>query len=584
LIFNARKLSVIFFTKQKPYASLPILLKKSNAIYQAPVDWGTLHYNPNPVKPNIQLSASIPLFLAGSLYGSVLHGQSPVTSFSASYVTAVSSVNNYTALPANPGVFSACYATSYTYTFSNSAANQFRLNSFNANGSSYFVAPASTATVKLRRVNNSNVTGDRSIVYMESTAASATPCPSPATLNFKPPYLDVMETVLNAGILNQGSDNIFTNAGNGDGNNNNIERVDILFPSSLNTASPTEAGFAIFDRGNNYQHDPFKIVAITSLDVNGDPASFGLVKTCTAGNGSNNNGNWGHPSVANGNKQFSSYVLRKDAAEARLRVSSNINQEIGGVFYTFADLGITAGQPLYGYALLGADGLATPGSAQLLNINDASVYPTGTTEAQGGLDLVAVNTVFATGSYVVLSLQIASFSGSMENGQGKLQWKLENVDGNEQVSLERSVDAITFSSVYSNRINVAAPSAPVEYTDRTAAGSGTYYYRLKITTEAGTAQYSRTLALHGDGTNTDWKVYPTVAERSQRLQLREIPDGYYTATFYNLGGVAQKVAFHIVNKEGWVSQPPGGLFPGIYWLRITGDGPAIPGGVKILIR
>lgn len=535
------------------------------------------------MKPNIQLSASILALLAGSLNLSALRAQSPVTSFFASYVTTASSVSNYTAVPASPGTFGACSSTPYIHTFSNGASNQLQLKNFNANGNTYFVAPASTATVKLRRVNNSNATGNRNIVYMESTAASATACPSPATLNFKPPYLDAMEMVLNAGMLNQGSDNIFTNTGNGDGNNNNIERVDILFPTRLNTASPTEAGFAIFDRGNNYQHDPFKIAAITSLDVNGDPASFGAVKTCTGGNGSNN-GNWGHPSLANGNKQFSVYVLRKDVADARLRVSSNINQEIGGVFYTFADLGITAGQSLYGYALLSADGPATPSSAQLLNINDAAVYPTTTTETQGGLDLVAVNTVFTTGSYVVLSLQIASFSGSIENGQGKLQWELGNVDDNEQVSLERSVDGSTFSAVYSNWINAATPSLPVEYTDRTATGGGTYYYRLKITTEAGTAQYSRTLALRGDGTNTDWKVYPTAAERSQPLQLREIPDGYYIATFYSLGGVAQKMPFHIINKEGWLSQPSGGLFPGIYWLRITGDGPAVPGGVKILIR
>jgi hypothetical protein len=41
---------------------------------------------------------------------------------------------------------------------------------------------------------------------------------------------------------------------------------------------------------------------------------------------------------------------------------------------------------------------ANPTSAQLLNLNDAAVYPTGTTEAQGGgLDLISVNTFSATG-------------------------------------------------------------------------------------------------------------------------------------------------------------------------------------------
>ncbi len=355
------------------------------------------------MKPAIPLAVGLPLLL---LLGqnSPLTAQSPITSYSASYQSASGSVQLYTALSVSLGAFGGCYGTLFTYSFSNGTSNQYKLNSFNANGNTYFVAPASASVVKLRRVNNTQAAGQRNIVYMESTSSTATACPLTAALNFKPPYVDGMEDLLAAGMLNQGTDNVFTNASNGDGNNNNIERVDVIFSSGLNTAIPSQAGFAIFDRGNNFQHDPFKIAAITSLNAAGDPAGFGPVKTCIGGNGSSN-GNWGHPSTANGNKQLACYVMRKDASDAYLRVSSNVNQEIGGVFYTFSDLGITAGQPLYGYALLGPDGIAAPTSSQLLNLNDASVYPTQTTEAMGGgLDLVAVNTVFATGGYVTLSL------------------------------------------------------------------------------------------------------------------------------------------------------------------------------------
>jgi hypothetical protein len=336
----------------------------------------------------------------------LLRSQSPITTISAAYQSSSSTVNSYTAqTAAGSGAFSSCLGNSFTQTFSNGTSNQYKLNSFNAGSNTYFPAPGVTAMVKLRRVDNAQVTGTRNLVYMETTAATANACPSPATLNFKPPYIDVMENLLAAGMLNQGTDNIFTNASNGDGDNNNIERVDVIFPSGLNTANPALAGFAIFDRGSSNAHDPFRIVAITSLDASGNPNGFGVVKTCIGGNGSNN-GSWGHPSTANGNKQFACYVLRKDASDTHLRVSSNVNQEIGGVFYSFTDLGITSGQPLYGYALLGPDGIASPTTAQLLNLNDATVYPTNTTEAAGGgLDLVAVNSVFETGTYVVLALQ-----------------------------------------------------------------------------------------------------------------------------------------------------------------------------------
>jgi hypothetical protein len=352
----------------------------------------------------MKLKLPIPLFCL-LVYGSTLSAQSPITAFSASYKSSTSPLSLYNALSVNVGTFSGCSASLFLYTFSNGTSNQYQLSSFHANGNTYLVAPASASVVKLRRVNNAQVTGNRNIVYMETTASSANACPLLAVLNFKPPYMDVMEDLLAGGMLNQGTDNVFTNASNGDGNNNNIERVDVIFPTGLNTMSPTQAGFAIFDRGPNFGHDAFKIAAITSLDAAGNPAGFGPVRTCTAGNGSNNNGSWGHPSTANGNSLLAVYVMRKDAAEPVLRVSSNINQEMGGVFYTFADLGIVKNKPLYGYALLGPDGIAAPTSAQLLNLADATVYPTTTTEASGGgLDLVAVNTVFATGSYIVLSL------------------------------------------------------------------------------------------------------------------------------------------------------------------------------------
>jgi len=366
------------------------------------------------MKPGTPLTFGL-LLLALLGYSGALTAQSPITAFSAYYQSNPGTVGLYTSLPVSIGSFSGCASKLYTYTFGNGASNQYKLNSFNANGNTYFVAPASASAVRLRRVNNSQVTGTRNIVYMETAASTATACPSGTNLNFKPPYMDGMEDLLAAGVLNQGTDNLFTNASNGDGNNNNVERVDVIFAGGLNTNSPTQAGFAIFDRGNNNAHDGFKIAAITSLDAAGNPAGFGPVKTCVAGNGSNN-GSWGHPSTVNGNKQLAYYVMRKDMPDTWLKASSSGNQELGGVFYTFADLGITAGQHLYGYALLGPDGIATPGSSQLLDLNDASVYPTQTTEASGGgLDLVAVNTVFATGSYVVLSLPAAPAPGPQQD-------------------------------------------------------------------------------------------------------------------------------------------------------------------------
>jgi len=510
------------------------------------------------------------------MFAPTVWGQSPVTSISATYQAQSGGISSYIATPVGSGAFGGCTTTSYTYTYNNGSSNQYVLNSFNAMGSSWLAAPTTAAKVRLRRVNNANVSGSRNIVYMETTALSAIACPLGIPLALKPSYVDSMELLLAGGVLNQGTDNLFTNASNGDGNNNNIERVDVIFSTGLNTAVPTQAGFAIFDRGANYQHDPFRIVAITSLDANGDPNGFGAVKTCTGGNGSNN-GSWGHPATAQGNRQFACYVLRKDVTDTRLRASSNVNQEIGGVFYTFSDLGISAGQTLYGYSLLGPDGVVNPSTAQLLNLNNSSVYPTTTTEAAGGgLDLVAINSVFATGSYVVLPVNITSFTGDVHDGEAQLQWQASD-DRNVSINLQRSLDGLSWNTIY-------GPATGDAYTDRTMP-SGTSYYRLVATT-SGQSSYSQILTLHQASApgNVSWKVFPTVVEKGQTITLDGLTDGYYTISFYNASGSCRRTTTNVFNGQARIGLPGSALPAGFYWLSLSTAGKQLPGNGRIFIR
>ena len=243
-----------------------------------------------------------------AFYAGDVRSQSPIVALTSGYLSSSSGVAPYTTTPApNSGTFSGCPTTNYSYSYSNGTSNILKLTGITTNGKSYSLANR-PAVLKLRRVNNAGVTGQRSIVWLESTVAP-TACPFSGRFDFKSPYTDVMETFLNNSIINQGTDNIFTNSSNSDGNNNNIERVDLIFPGGISSTSATDAGFALFDRGNNNAHDPFRIAAITSLDVNGDPASYGIVKTCVGGNGTNN-GSYGHTSLANGNQNLLVYVMR----------------------------------------------------------------------------------------------------------------------------------------------------------------------------------------------------------------------------------------------------------------------------------
>src|SRR5689334_24595093 len=102
--------------------------------------------------------------------------QSPIVALTSGYLSGNTGVAPYTATPApNSGTFSGCPNTNYNYSYSNGTSNILKLTGITTNGKSYSLANR-PAVLKLRRVNNAGVTGQRSIVWLESTVAP-TACP-----------------------------------------------------------------------------------------------------------------------------------------------------------------------------------------------------------------------------------------------------------------------------------------------------------------------------------------------------------------------------------------------------------------------
>ncbi|HVG15490.1 MAG TPA: hypothetical protein VM935_11035, partial [Chitinophagaceae bacterium] len=472
--------------------------------------------------------------------------QSGVTAITTAYTSTTTPVTNYTATPASSsGTFTGCVGTNYSYRFNNGTSNALRLLNITANNKNYFLA-SGASTIKLRRVNNSNVTGNRNIIFLESNAP-VSGCPTPAQFNFKSPYNDVMETFLNNNYINQGTDNIFTNSGNGDGNNNNIERVDVIFTSGIWSISAVDAGFALFDRGVNNNHDGFRIAAITSLNSSGDPASFGPLVTCTRGDGTTN-GSWGHPTTANGNIDLSVYVMRKEVAEPRLKSSAAVTQQIGGVFFSFVDLGVANGQTIYGYSLIGPDGITNPTNAQLLNINNTAVYPTNTTETVGGgLDLIAINASFSTGA-PTLPVSITTFSGNMCNQLAEFNWELEGVTGNSQLELEGSGDGINFSTATKILLPLKKVGAfGIQYRGDVS------YYRLKLV-NGDHISYSRVIHLRLPSIS-HFKIYPTQGNRNTQIVVEHFESDIASITLTSIDG--RKYQYnHAAKGRSRITIPP----------------------------
>ncbi|MEM7772855.1 MAG: DUF4347 domain-containing protein [Cyanobacteria bacterium P01_A01_bin.37] len=282
------------------------------------------------------------------------------------------------------------------YNFQVGAQNDLVIEGFNAshNGvSESFSFSILVDQIKIQRKNNSSTDFERDIFWYERESKSSD------TLNFKPSYSSTLEEVLGSNVINRGADNLFANSG--DRNVNNIERVDFVATEGLSASSVNlnDIGFLLLERGGN---DPLKIAPITAIDGTGTPTSFGTLTTVDTNS-------WGRSQYRLGVE-----VLNEGSNGAQPTQTASITQRLYGAFLSYQDLGITADQTFFGYAVFPND---VNSRNDLVGLID---FPTNTSanSGQGGLDLVAGGGIYTRDSANIISPPIAtnnSISGTSGN-------------------------------------------------------------------------------------------------------------------------------------------------------------------------
>ena len=290
---------------------------------------------------------------------------------------------------ANGAAGSGLAATNFDYRYGNLSGainNRIFLNHFVAGGTSYYYEYAPVVTIVLNRVNNAAVTGVRDLVFNEGAINTA---PAPDQMNINPLHVPDMSTLLARNDdVRSGADNLFGNAGDANGNNNNIERIDVKLNGTdgFFVIKPERQGFAVFERGVAAAHDGFTISLITAIDGTGNPTGYtGLIRVVAADYGATN-------PIGNAN-----YVVsRRDGGVGNLLASSTPAAEgIGGVFFDFEDFGIGAHTTVYGYSIAAADFPPAATAADMVNFASATNFPITTPSGgTGGLDLAGVTGVF----------------------------------------------------------------------------------------------------------------------------------------------------------------------------------------------
>ncbi|MDQ6622862.1 MAG: hypothetical protein M3Y86_05185, partial [Verrucomicrobiota bacterium] len=252
------------------------------------------------------------------------------------------------------------------YTYENS---QQTLTGFSTATSNYAISSGAD-NVFVRR---NNTTANQSSNWYTSSGVGT---------NLSGTHEDSYTQMLRSNNVLSGSDNTFANTGTG-GQFGNIERIDFTWNSGLTVNN--SLAFAVFDRGAAGAHDGFGIAAITGIDAAGNPTAFGSLLIVASG--------WGGATNPIGDMNYRLFrYANGDDLTATTDSTGTATQGIGGIVLTAADLGLTNGSTVYGYALMGSDVTAS-NSAQLLDWLNGTYYPTTTdgNTGGGGIDLASFN-------------------------------------------------------------------------------------------------------------------------------------------------------------------------------------------------
>jgi hypothetical protein len=415
-------------------------------------------------------------------------GQTPVNTFSTvSNNVIAGGTSNQTVTSNANSVNGIQPSTNYTVKYNNTG--NVSITDFTIASKTY-VKFSSFDTIIIRRVANAWIptSGNKQHVYCEGpgTVDNVTHIiPLPVAYPVVSGYA-YMERVMKEGYINRGSDNLFNNDSASDRTYNNIERVDFVYKAGMATISPSSAGFLIAERGGN---DAFKIVAIKSIDANGNPTSFGTVLSV------------GTASYGSAIYSAATYVMRKDISDNVLRPFSLVpSQSVKAIFIKFSDLGITAGQNVYGYALMANDVTATT-SAQLLNYTSNTYFPQTTTTANGGMDLSSAPGIFHTDMY--LAGHYLNLSAQNKNCEQLLEWTDDDNMQVKEYQVEKSIDREIFEKI---AVVNGMGSSLKSFTDKNFTAS--CYYRLKVELSEGDYYYSSVILANNTCSSGNVTLYP----------------------------------------------------------------------------
>ncbi|MET0464461.1 MAG: T9SS type A sorting domain-containing protein [Chitinophagaceae bacterium] len=124
---------------------------------------------------------------------------------------------------------------------------------------------------------------------------------------------------------------------------------------------------------------------------------------------------------------------------------------------------------------------------------------------------------FSMQTMILLPVNLISFTGQGKNGVAELKWKITRDSDPAWFDIQRSTDALSFTTV--NRLAgqaamIGTNDINYQYNDALPKPDA-YYYRLKMTDNAGVISYSPVIAVTTTSVNAAvTKIFPTIVDHS----------------------------------------------------------------------
>lgn len=268
----------------------------------------------------------------------------------------------------------------------------------------------SKPTIAIHRRDNANVTGERQTLFYPGTRTGN---------NNTPTRVDIagsrsmsMEVAMNNDFITSGGLDVFLNEVAGSEQPNNIERVDFVVPTGINLPSTpsllNEIGTIANEKNGN---NTYLIAMITAVDGAGQPSAFGPLREIER---NVDYGNVGRPRDSAGGTLRNIYMRNSTAPTGGTPLNGPMvyggsdTNFIGMSFLSFAALGASPGQTVYGYSLFGNDVVDT---MDLVGLTDVPRNTGGRTN--GGDIYGGTFAVFTTpAAEATVSEDLADLSGS----------------------------------------------------------------------------------------------------------------------------------------------------------------------------